>query len=344
MTSDAKIGLLLGLVFIFVIAFIINGLPNLRPQSTKGEQATNTAQDESLGLADREKKAQETISWDQLMENQPRQSSEPTPVVANPESASPKPESVVATDSAAPGSRSASPQTTPGSLERLNKGLGDIVEYLVQASAPAAGQKTTEPAPIIDTPKPAAKLPRAQATETATMGKLPVTPAASVSKKYIVADGENLASVAKRAYGPEEGNRIVNIQRIYEANRNILKSPDEVKAGQELVIPPVERPKTVQDKLDTALPKTLFEKVDSIGKKKVTTTETKEGEKKAEPTKKPEAAVRWYVVQEDDSLWKIAVAQLGNGARYAEILKLNGDIVKDEHTVNVGTKLRLPAK
>ncbi|MGA2094604.1 MAG: hypothetical protein ABSH16_14575 [Sedimentisphaerales bacterium] len=27
MTSDAKIGLLLGLVFIFVIAFIINGLP-----------------------------------------------------------------------------------------------------------------------------------------------------------------------------------------------------------------------------------------------------------------------------------------------------------------------------
>jgi LysM repeat protein len=30
MTSDAKIGLLLGLVFIFIIAFIINGLPNFR--------------------------------------------------------------------------------------------------------------------------------------------------------------------------------------------------------------------------------------------------------------------------------------------------------------------------
>ena len=30
MTSDAKIGLLLGLVLIFVIAFILNGLPNLR--------------------------------------------------------------------------------------------------------------------------------------------------------------------------------------------------------------------------------------------------------------------------------------------------------------------------
>jgi len=340
MTSDAKIGLLLGLVFIFVIAFIINGLPNLRPQSTKAEQATNAAQDQSLGLADREQKAQETISWDELMENQPRKSPapQPTPVVKNPESATPTPESVVATDSTAPAGRSASPLTPPGSLERVTKGLENIVEYLTLASAPAAGQKTTEPAPIIETPKPAAKLPRAQATETAAVGKLPVTPAASVGRTYIVADGENLASVAKRAYGPEEGNRIVNIQRIYEANRNILKSPDEVRAGQELVIPPAEKPKTVQDKLDAALPKTLFERVESIGKKNVTTAEKKE------PEKKQELAVRWYVVQADDNLWKIASMQLGSGARYAEILKLNGDVLKDEHTVNVGTKLRLPAK
>jgi hypothetical protein len=31
MTSDAKNWLLLGPIFIFVIAFVINGLPNLRP-------------------------------------------------------------------------------------------------------------------------------------------------------------------------------------------------------------------------------------------------------------------------------------------------------------------------
>lgn len=37
MTSDAKIGLLLGLVFIFVIAFIINGLPG----SARNKTATN---------------------------------------------------------------------------------------------------------------------------------------------------------------------------------------------------------------------------------------------------------------------------------------------------------------
>ena len=35
MTRDAKIGLLLGLAFIFVIAFIVNGLPSLRGDKNK---------------------------------------------------------------------------------------------------------------------------------------------------------------------------------------------------------------------------------------------------------------------------------------------------------------------
>jgi len=65
---------------------------------------------------------------------------------------------------------------------------------------------------------------------------------------------------------------------------------------------------------------------------------------KTAPQKQPDPAVRWYVVQQDDNLWKIASMQLGSGARYTEILKLNADVVKDEHTVNVGTRLRLPAK
>ena len=41
MTSDAKIGLLLGLVFIFVIAFIINGLPGLHQKDDSNKLTTN---------------------------------------------------------------------------------------------------------------------------------------------------------------------------------------------------------------------------------------------------------------------------------------------------------------
>ena len=37
MTSDAKIGLLLGLVFIFLIAFIINGLPSFNNNKDNNE-------------------------------------------------------------------------------------------------------------------------------------------------------------------------------------------------------------------------------------------------------------------------------------------------------------------
>ena len=40
MTSDAKIGLLLGLVFIFIIAFIINGLPSFKSEVDNNELTT----------------------------------------------------------------------------------------------------------------------------------------------------------------------------------------------------------------------------------------------------------------------------------------------------------------
>ncbi|MEE9370895.1 MAG: hypothetical protein V3W45_05425, partial [Sedimentisphaerales bacterium] len=65
MTSDAKIGLLLGLVFIFIIAFIINGLPRFHSDTNNSELTTTfvSQQDESPGIADRERKAQEVFIW-----------------------------------------------------------------------------------------------------------------------------------------------------------------------------------------------------------------------------------------------------------------------------------------
>ena len=52
MTSDAKIGLLLGLFFIFIIAFLINGLPKLGRESNNSE-LTNMmtgSDDSTLGI------------------------------------------------------------------------------------------------------------------------------------------------------------------------------------------------------------------------------------------------------------------------------------------------------
>ena len=64
MTSDAKIGLLLGLVFIFIIAFIINGLPRFRSNTNNNELTTNmvNSQNDSMGIAAKERKAQEVFN------------------------------------------------------------------------------------------------------------------------------------------------------------------------------------------------------------------------------------------------------------------------------------------
>ncbi len=59
MTSDTKIGLLLGLVFIFVIAFLINGLPSFRNQAqAHGNELTRRMidfQEQGPGLAAQER-------------------------------------------------------------------------------------------------------------------------------------------------------------------------------------------------------------------------------------------------------------------------------------------------
>ncbi|SDL43253.1 LysM domain-containing protein [Streptomyces indicus] len=49
-----------------------------------------------------------------------------------------------------------------------------------------------------------------------------------------------------------------------------------------------------------------------------------------------------YTVRKGDTLWSIAQAKLGSGARNAEIAKLNG--LKDPSAISIGQKLKIPAK
>lgn len=329
MTSDAKIGLLLGLVFIFVIAFIINGLPNLRPQTSKAEVSTTMVPmaDTDFGVADKAQKAQEVFGWGDVPGQQQafRDTTGPAAVEE-------------------PGSSGEQSQTADNQGVRSVfpvPSIENLLEYLTPAVQPK-GQVTTvtmdvpkqpvePPTAVTQQPKPepAAPQPGTRAAETRGTLKPPSAPA---ERTYVVADGENLASVAKKVYGPEEGNRIVNIQRIFEANKDILKSIDEVRAGQKLVIPPLPPASVKRDTPADVLPKTLFEKVDAI-------------RKQAQANLPPKTAdTRWYVVQDGDNLWKIASNQLGSGPRWEEIAKLNADILESSEKLDVGMKIRLPAK
>jgi nucleoid-associated protein YgaU len=281
MTSDAKIGLLLGLVFIFIIAFIINGLPSFRHKANSNELTTNmtTFDDGQLGIGTKERKTQEALNLMEQGEKRP------------------------STDAQA---------STDGQDIRS---ITPLPESLSMAKEP---EKSAEIEP---------KNPSPAGAQEAMVKVQPALP-----KFYVVCEHDNLASIAKKLYGPEQGNRKINIDRIFEANRRLLKSPDEIYVGQKLIIPSPSNLTQDESKVDSVFSSTMFEKVESIGKKLLSADG---GGAKNE---------RWYTVREDDNLWKIAAAQLGTGNRYTEIAKLNADIIDDGNNITVGMRLKIPAR
>jgi len=61
----------------------------------------------------------------------------------------------------------------------------------------------------------------------------------------------------------------------------------------------------------------------------------------SEPTPaEPES--RFYTIQKGDTLWKIAAAALGKGARYPEIFEANREVILDPDKIYPGQKIRIP--
>lgn len=58
----------------------------------------------------------------------------------------------------------------------------------------------------------------------------------------------------------------------------------------------------------------------------------------------PEATqdVQYYLVEEGDTLWKIAEKTLGNGAAYEQIFEANREVIQDPDRIFVGQKIRIP--
>ncbi len=365
MTSDAKIGLLLGLVFIFVIAFVINGLPSLRPPTMgRAEVTTVTGEDFEAGV---EGKVGAVPNLPDLLDQQ-RPGSETAPVATEP------PKATVPESPQPSGPQASQPPTA--SDERVGfsiplSGIGKLLDQLPLVPPPSRDTYS------MDVPKAAPEQPSASAHQPVALAPQarseplpelkpaemlnkvtdvvePAKPAAAApkpliipgSKTYLVVAGDNLPTIAKKVYGPEEGNRLANIDRIFQANLTVLKSPAEVKVGQKLVIPPplpplpkpapttttTTAPAPNPNKPSDMLPKTLFEKVESLGRRAPA----------AVPPATPEG--RWYTVQDGDNLWKIAAGQLGAGSRWDEIHKLNAEILTSQDALKVGMRLRLPAK
>jgi nucleoid-associated protein YgaU len=289
MTSDAKIGLLLGLVFIFIIAFIINGVPSFSRDSNNNELTTNmvSLQNSPPGIGTKERKVnREVISPRVSFRKQSLQAKAPS--VDNQDIRF--------------------EMSLPKHTSAMNEARQNV--EIKRTTAPSL------PAPVVS------EMPPKKAK-----------PAKAPSRRiYVVREGDSLADIAVKLYGSQEGNRHVNVSRIFHANRKLLKSPDEVYPGQRLAIPPLSASQPEQSGIENVFSTTLFEKVKSIGQKRPASGGRKAGQS------------RVYVVREGDSLWEIAADKLGDGSRYNEIAKLNAHVIDDEDTLCVGMRLKLPAR
>ena len=279
MTSDAKIGLLLGLVFIFIIAFIINGLPNFHREKNSNELTTRLVrlQNSSPGIGSRERRLRREV----IEHKKPTRKSQP-PATARQD---------VRFTAPLPKSNAVAKKT-------------DDVRSIIPARTLTPQKKNQNP-----NLKP----------------PLPVRP-----KLYIVRKGDNLSKIAKKFYGPEQGNKKINITKIFKANRKSMKSQNKIYVGQKLIIPPLQITDSDRNQASSVSSTAIFKKILSIGKK---------------PTKpkiqKPKQSM-WYVVQEGDNLSQIAAEQLDNPNRYPEIAELNADILDDEDNIVVGMRLKMP--
>lgn len=280
MASDAKIGLLLGLVFIFIIALIINGLPSFREDGSNNQLTTNMVS---------------------LQNNPPAIAAKERGVINLREAVGKKPTQV----------------------ELPSAGNQDILPTTAVPESALVVKETTAVEAIAAAAQAVAA--KDESYKTDANGAIP-------PKIYVVDEGDTLAVIARKFYGSKEGGKKINIARIFDANRKLLKSPDEIGVGQKLIIPPLLASVPDKGKIANVLSETEFTKVESIGKRHLLANGRQAEQNSG------------YVVREGDSLWQIAAEQLGNGSRCSEIAELNAGVLDGEDNLSVGMRLKMPAR
>ena len=384
MTSDAKIGLLLGLVFIFIIAFVINGMPRFR-NALENNDITATedfVQPEPIGSSVRntpglfeqplaEEPVNSAVSNDdnrpELTYHTPSWSNDSSDMQAEHADQSHYPptyytqNSIIeqTTDYVAPAPENSDQQDLASSENLQDQNIDRYhMQFAFNANSQNEGGLTqlannTQDQPRFQsagqggrwngnrpfggqggigqgTPRQGGQQDQSSQHQHGQEGQ----PNQMIQPKtYIIQEGDsNLAKIAKKFYGEEEGNRIINVTRLYEANKDVLKSADKIFVGQKIVIPPPVPAANPQPA--DILRGTMFQTVPSIGR----------AGNIMPPTANSQDTGRWYEVKKDDSLWKIAFEQLGKGSRFNEISELNTDILANKNKLMPGMKLRLPAK
>lgn len=155
---------------------------------------------------------------------------------------------------------------------------------------------------------------RPTTTDSSTPADPPVAPAAT--REYTAEPGDTLSKIAGRLLGK---NTKANRDAIIKANPSLQKNPDKIVSGDVYLIPikatePAPAPAPAND-THALLPATS-----------------------------PTGPQISYTTKKGDTLWRIAVEQVGTPNAVAQIRELNKDILKSGDTIQPNVKLRLPAR
>lgn len=406
MTKETKIGLLVGLAFIILFAIILSEKGAAR--GTKSPAALTAADAATKTIPTGEGPRQPLHDAGRLPVDARLPSNAPSaPLASEVLKPTGRPSGSLSVDALASAGR------LPSSVvEVLNQGIEDHDEEAEARPLPVGAEPTVSlddalgaalardtpvdrsgATPIgatdsASSPTPGAISPDASAAAPPTPGDeprgsrpAPSTPpqapgAVVIKTVHEVKPGESLGKIAARYYGRSTPERV---EAIYNANREVLKNPQKVRANDKLKIPALEGhesqfelapqfapagliepsskprdgqtriPRDISNKLEGGAPRT-----GAVRPSEMKTTEaaaspraatpSESGAGGAKPADPSRTAFTWYEVQKTDSLAKISKRVLGSEGRYREIFRLNADIIQDVNRLKPGMKIRLPVK
>ncbi|MHB1158624.1 MAG: LysM peptidoglycan-binding domain-containing protein [Phycisphaerales bacterium] len=170
------------------------------------------------------------------------------------------------------------------------------------------------------------------------IGNPPGNNANNHDKIHFIEKGDSLYSLAKKYYG--DGSYY---KTIYEANKDKMRSPGDLRIGVRLVIP---------DRGGNTTTSTPGSSPDTIAAFDPNTPPSLRGDR-TPPTEPPATAftsegatsggdTKTYTIQKGDVLGKLATKFYGTSKAWPKLVALNRGVIKDPDNLVVGTTIKVP--
>lgn len=194
--------------------------------------------------------------------------------------------------------------------ERSTRATDDPWRSVAARSNPPDPPTNQVPAASTDNRDSTTHVPAAEVSDR------PLTPESEPSVSHVIRDGDTLALLAERYLG--DRSRYVEI---FEANRQVLASPDLLPIGKEITIPPRSLPtvRPAADLVPIQRTKSSAAANDGLGKTPGT-----------------------YRVRRNDTLVDIARRIYQDESRYRELYEANRDRLLNPHDLREGLELVVP--